>query len=405
MKVLQINAVYGKKSTGKIVEEIHLMLHKEGHESYVAGPFDVKNIDGYKIGNKVDWKIHALITRLTGKQGFYSRRATKKFLKYLDDINPDIIHFHNLHANFINLPEVLHYIKQKNIALVITLHDCWFFTGKCFHFADIACQKYQNGCINCPKKRAEIPNFLCDRASWVYRTKKKLFDEIEKLTVVGCSRWISSLAKEQFFAKKNVKHIYNGIDTKTFKFQDKNEVRKRKNLNYDFVVLGMANKWGLSENEEAVKKLFVKYANSNTCFLIIGCNQEIRNKLQTMALKCNAQVCLVDYVQAPEELAEYYASADVFVNLTHIDTLPTVNMESICCGTPVVTYDSGGSSELILEKCGFVVSCGDVNRLIACIEETKGLDRKYIADTGKEVFNAQINFRQYLNVYSELMRI
>ena len=156
----------------------------------------------------------------------------------------------------------------------------------------------------------------------------------------------------------------------------------------------MANKWGLLENQHTVETLFKNYAQTNTTFLIIGCNLDTRKKLETLANDCQATVKLIDYVQSPIDLAEYYACSNVFVNLTHVDTLPTVNMESICCGTPVVTFNSGGSPELVLPNCGFVVTRGDDTGLINSIEKTKTLNREYIGEIGKKSFDAQINFKK-----------
>lgn len=403
MKVLQINAVYGKKSTGTIVQDIDMLLKESGNISYVAyQDASIHISNGYKIGNILDWKLHALLTRITGKQGFYSRFATKKFLKYLVRIKPDIIHLHNLHANFINLPILLEYIREQRIGLVITLHDCWYFTGKCFHFADIGCDKYKTSCDSCPKKNQDIPNLFRDNAYWVYRKKKELFSNIPNKKIIGCSKWIASLAEESFFEK--VDYIYNGIDTRIFKEQDRNSIRRSMGVEQEFVILGMANKWGLIENENVVKSLFQHYSRRNTVILIVGCDSETKQRFRTLSAESKVRVILVEYVQLREELARYYACADVFVNLTHVDTLPTVNMESICCGTPVVTYNSGGSPELILSGCGSVVNKGETSSLINAIEESKSLDRSSISQIGKNSFSAQLNYKKYLEIYCSLMK-
>lgn len=405
VKVLQINAVYGKKSTGVIVHDIGVMLCETGNESFVAyqdSPLSAPN--GYKIGNKLDWKLHALLTRLTGKQGFYSRSVTKKFLNYLETLRPDIIHLHNLHANYINLPILLEYVKEHEIGLVLTLHDCWFFTGKCTHFADIGCEKYKTGCVGCPKKKQEIPNLLRDNAEWVYKKKRELFSDIHKKKIIGCSKWIASLAQESFFDKEEVGYIYNGIDTENFKPQDRNNIRRNLGVEEEFVILGMANKWGLAENEDVIKGLLQHYSCKNATFVIVGCTAYNKKRFNELALETSAKVMLIDYIQSREKLAEYYASADVFVNLTHVDTLPTVNMESICVGTPVVTYNSGGSPELILPGCGFVVEKGEINSLIKAIEDSRNLNRTNISNIGIVSFNAQLNYKKYLEIYHSLIK-
>ena len=242
MKVMQINAVYDYGSTGVIVKDIDEVLQKYGYESYVAY-VNCKNSpkNGYKIGNQIDYKLHALLTRIFGKQAYFSTFKTKTFLRYIDMIKPDIIHLHNLHSNYINLNLLLRYIIKNNIKTVITLHDCWFFTGKCFHYMTYKCNKWQTECDNCPKLKKDVPSWFFDRSRKVFIDKKRYFSQIDDLVVVGVSNWISNEAKKSFFKNKKIIAIHNGVDIDIFKPMDSN-IRKKYKIEGKFVVLGMADR-------------------------------------------------------------------------------------------------------------------------------------------------------------------
>ena len=336
MKVVQINAVYGFGSTGIIVRDIDQMLKQHGENSCVIYQKSELPVDnGFCVGNPVDWKWHAFMARVQGKQGYASILSTKKMLTYLDAQKPDIVHLHNLHSNYVNLNMLLDYLAKNNISTVVTLHDCWFFTGKCFHFITSGCEKWKYKCDNCPQNKADVKSLFFDQSRSVFEDKKKYFQRIAKLTVVGCSEWIKKLSEQSpIFRGKNILRIYNGVDTSVFYYRDEQVFRSKNKLNNQFVILGMANKWLLEENKEIFDRL-VKSLEEDETVVIIGCSEEQRKKLSDIK-----RVLAVRYVKGRNELADIYASSNVFVNLTFEDTLPTVNMESICCGTPVITYDS-----------------------------------------------------------------
>lgn len=399
MKVLQINATYGYGSTGLIMKDIGEALESSGgeaHFAYQTANGHVKN--GYAVGNMLDHRAHAILCRLFGRQGYYSKGATKKLIRYIEKIKPDVVHLHNLHSNFVHLNFLLHFLGNNDIPTVITMHDCWCFTGKCFHYVDVGCDGFTKDCKNCPKKKAPPASIFFDCSSGVLRDRNKYIHAIPRLKIIGCSEWICREARKGFMKDLDIEVIRNGVDTTVFKALDKDELKREKGLDGKFVIMGMANKWLLPSNAEFFEKAMSSLCD-NDRVLLVGCSEEQINNLG----KYGDKLIAVGFIKNREELAKLYASADVFVNVTHADTLPTVNMESICCGTPVVTYDSCGSPELILDGCGYVVDENDVDELIKKIELVKKTDFGNIAEIGKEKFDKNTCYKDYVRLYEDMI--
>lgn len=398
MNILQINATYGEKSTGIITKDIHSELLGSGNNSYVACPNNSEK-GVIKIGNILDSKIHALLTRITGKQGFYSKCVTKKLIKKIKKLNLDAIHLHNVHSNFINLPILFNFASKNNIPIIITFHDSWYFTGKCYHFADINCNKWQNICDNCPKRCLEIPS-LFDNSKKVFELKKELYKKVN-LNIVGCSKWITETAKKSpVLEGANFYQIYNGIDTTIFTDNGEN-LREKLNINGKFVILVMANKWFNAKNKEVCESI-ISYLDDTKHLIIVGCNESQKN-LYTE----NENITTFGYTADREEMAKIYRTANVFINMTLIDTLPTVNMESVCSGTPVITYDAGGSGELVSEGVtGYVIPCFDKDKLFNAIQNIQNgnISRQICAKWGLENFSKKENFEKYITLYKEIIK-
>ena len=280
MRVLQINAVYGFKSTGIIVKDIEELLQNNGDECFIAYQTAInppKN--SYKIGNKLDYKLHALLARLFGKQAYFSKAATKGLLKYIDKISPDVVHLHNLHSNYLNLNMLCDYLSEKNIKTVYTLHDCWVFTGKCTHYAGVKCDKWQTTCGNCPLNKAEQPSLFFDATSFVLKDKTNHLNKIKDLTIVGCSEWIKGEAEKSLLTPKDITVIYNGVDTEIFK-PHKTNFKEEYGITEDFVIMGMADKWCLKENQAAVEKIIAN--NKESKIVIVGCKEEQKEFLNNI---------------------------------------------------------------------------------------------------------------------------
>ena len=394
MKVLQINAVYGYGSTGLIAKDIGDMLAREGHEAYFAyQSANEKPERGFEIGNKIDWKWHALYTRIFGKQAYASKLSTKKLLRWMDEIQPDVVHLHNLHSNYINLNMLCDYLSKKDIPTVITMHDCWYFTGKCTHYVTSGCNAWQNSCGNCPQLKKEVPSWLFDNTGAVLKDKVAHLNKIPRLTLVGCSHWIAGESAKSLLKPIYTDVVYNGVDVSVFTPHE-SDVKSTLGLSDDdFVILGMANKWATEENRATVEKI-IDALSDDSKIVIVGCSDEQKQKLSSYK-----NVTTVGYVKDRKYLSDLYARADVFVNLPHADTLPTVNMESICSGTPVVTFDSTGSPELIDSDSGIVVRENDADGVIAAIRAVKTGSISLDVGEKQRKFDKNTNYNKYLTIY------
>lgn len=401
MKILQINATYRIGSTGEIIAGIAQVSAAAGFDTYYVCASlseDQRNDHIFVMGNRLDHKIHALRSRILGKQGSGSLLATLNLLKWIDEICPDIIHLHNLHSNYINVPLLFHYIQKRGIETVITLHDCWFFTGKCCHFLYDGCNLWKSGCGNCPRKRKEIPSYFFDRSSEDFREKRKLIGENPYVHVVGCSQWLTACARESLLAERVEKTICNGIDLDIFK-PYQTDVYENLHKCGAFIILGMANKW-LSEDGRETYNHVVKKLGPRMKLFLIGCTPK------QIAENSNAHVFMSGFIKNRIELAKCFSSADVFVNVTKADSFPTVNIESIACGTPVITYDSGGSAEIVDRQTGEVVPYGNYEQLLQSIkriqENGKQSYSRKCRQRAELLYNKNETFLEYVKLYSQI---
>ena len=399
MKLIEINATYGIGSTGRIVADLIAEAKLNNFDVGVAFQSTDREAEcGFKVGNTLDRLWHGLMTRVKGRQGYNSRGATRKLIKWLDGQKPDIVHLHNLHSNYINLEILLSYLAERDIATVITLHDCWLFTGKCCHFVESKCEKWQTGCGDCPRNKLDIKSFFCDATARVWVDKKRLYNAIPRLYTVGCSKWITELAKRSILSSGRVLQIYNGVDTDVFKPMH-TDFKSRYGIEGKFITLGAANKWLLPENRELFDG-YTKNAGEDEVLVLFGASDE-----EKRAVSGVRGVLALGYFKDKSDMAELFASADVFINPTHADTLPTVNMEAASCGTPVITYDVCGSPELVLDGAtGFVVPEGDVSCVLAAREAVRcgKISRDACREHAVRNFDKNENYKKYIELFKEI---
>lgn len=400
MKVLQINATKGYKSTGIIVSDIGNMLEKNGMEAFYAYQTSFGELkNSYRVGNKLDWKLHALFCRVFGIQAYFSKNATKKLIKYIASIKPDIVHLHNLHSNYIHLNLLLSFLAKCDIPTVITMHDCWYFTGKCFHYADIGCGKFKTECGNCPKNKTSQKSLFFDFSKKVLKDKYEHLTAIPRITLVGCSKWICNETENSLLKNLKTVNIYNGVDTEIFTTYDNKELREKYNLFEEtFVIMGMANKWMLGENKELLNRT-VELLGDTKKLLLVGCSDSQAESLKKMS----QHIIPVGFIKDRKELAKHYSVSNVFVNPTNVDTLPTVNMESICCGTPVITYNNTGSPELVLDGCGKIIESDNIESMIEAINsKMQKIDENSLLKA-RDVFDKNKCYEKYLKVYNDIL--
>lgn len=401
MRVLQINAVYGHSSTGVIVKDIYNLCESENIDCFVASPdpnvISCKN--GYRIGNKLDHKLHALLSRIAGKQAYYSTIPTRNLCKYIERIAPDIVHLHNLHSNYIQMNTLLKFLAKKKIPVVITLHDCWFYTGGCFHYTDTECYKWQENCGQCPRKYSDNPAYLKDSSSIILNDRKASYKRLNNLVVTGVSNWISSQAKKSILADYKILTIGNGVDTKLF-YPCSSTVKQNLGIEDKFVILGPASKWLMLRNKEFLLD-FSSRMKSDEILLLYGANQ--------VPTDLPSNVRTYGFIHDKDELAALYSGADVFANVSHEDSFSLINIESQACGTPVVTFACTGLTDTVDNRCGFSVQEDDVDEMYGKIQYLRSNDlasfshkcRQYIINT----HDKDIVYRSYINLYSELYNI
>ncbi|HCL01510.1 MAG TPA: glycosyl transferase [Lachnoclostridium phytofermentans] len=361
MKVLQINSVCGIGSTGRIATDIHNMLVEQGHESYIAYGRDVPKYchNTIKIGNIYGTYKHVALTRIFDKHGFGSRKATQDFIKEIEEFAPDIIHLHNIHGYYMNIKLLFDYLKRVNKPIIWTLHDCWTFTGHCAYFDYVKCDKWKKQCFECPQKKSYPSSILMDDSKRNFLKKKEIFTGINNLTIVTPSDWLARLVKESFLKEYPVKVINNGIDLEAFK-PTKSDFRKKHNIIDKFIILGVANIW----DDRKGYRFFIdllSYINQDEAIVLVGLTQEQKKRLPRNILG-------ITRTNSVEELAEIYSMADVFVNPTLEDNFPTTNLEAIACGTPVITFNTGGSIESVDSCCGTIVEKKNVKDLYSAIQ-------------------------------------
>lgn len=401
MKILQINSVCGVGSTGRISTDLYKVLEKQGNECKIAyGRGEApEGIDSIKIGSKFDNYTHVFKTRVFDKHGFGSFNATKKFIEEVKEYNPDIIHLHNIHGYYINIEVLFNYIKEANKPVVWTLHDCWAFTGHCSHFDYVGCDKWKEGCDNCIQKKEYPSSKFIDNSQLNYKKKKELFTSIKNMTIVTPSKWLANLVKESFLGQYPVEVINNGIDLDVFKPTESN-FREKYNLQDKFIVLGVANVWserkGLKYFIELSKKL-----RDNYNVVVVGVNEKQKRELPSNILAFTR-------TNNVKELAEIYTASDVFVNPTLEDNFPTTNLEALACGTPVITFNTGGSMEVIDELCGKLVKQNDVDNLLIEVEalnkNIKFIREDYCINKAMRLYDKNNKFNEYVNLYRNILR-
>lgn len=399
MKVLQINAVYGQGSTGTIVRDIEKMCEESGIECYVASPDKkvLKAKHGYVIGNTLDHKIHALLSRIHGKQAYYSHIPTRNLIRWIDEIKPEIVHLHNLHSNYIHLNMLLHYLAEKDIKTIVTLHDCWFLTGGCFHYTAAGCDKWLTNCKNCPKKKEDTPAFFSKQSAKILADRKKFLLAIPHLYITGVSQWMANEALKTFLKDTPNYVITNGIDMEVFK-PTPSDFRKRLGLEDKYIILGPASKWLLSVNKQVMAE-FSSIMQPDEVLLLFGVTNAIDN------LPDN--IITYGYTKNREELAQLYTMVDVFANVTREDSLSLINLEAQACGTPVVTFNQTGPKETVDDINSFNVPVGDVHKLYEAVQKVR---KQTTEDTVTqcvqfvhEKYEVYNTYKKYIELYKSII--
>lgn len=398
MRVFEINSVsYG--STGRIMFQIANAVQSAGGIAYTASSYTKPRGEQfpdtyYRIGGAIGKTVHIILAKLTGRHGCYSHYATLKLIRKIKKVQPDVIHLHNIHGWYLNWKMLFGYLKRAGIPVVWTLHDCWSFTGHCPHFIAIGCDKWKLGCDDCPLYKS-YPGCFFDDSKKQYALKKRCFTDVPNMTIVTPSQWLADLVKESYLKDYKTVVINNGIDLTKFKPRTSN-FRNQYSLGNKVILLGVAFDWSQRKGIDVFKRL-AEELPENYAIVLVGVSDAVAKDLPN-------RIIPIACTQSQEELAEIYSAADVFVNPTREDNFPTVNMEALACGTPVITFDTGGSPEIIDETCGIVVPCDDISALEKASHHVVE-DKLFTAEACRkraEQFDMQDKFAEYVKLYHEL---
>ena len=392
--LLQINETANSVSHGKIAEEIGKLAISKGWRSVIAyGRWATPSqSELIRIGSKFSVIEHGIESRLLDNHGLASRRATRTFIRQIEEIKPDIIHLHNIHGYYLNYQLLFKYLNETNIPVVWTLHDCWSFTGHCAHFVKAGCEKWKTGCYDCPLKNLYPKSFI-DRSNRNYSLKNELFGSNNNLHIVAVSDWLAGHVRHSFFKDKDIHVIKNGVDLKVFIPSFCEDNRKHR-------ILGVSSVWYKSKGLIDFCELWEMLDHEKYEIVIVGLTKkQIANLPQG--------IIGIERTESVKELVSLYSSADVLVNPTYADTFPTVNLEALACGTPVVTYRTGGSPEAVSPETGFVVEQGDINGLVDAIKEISAKGKSYYQskcrERAEQLFDKNKCFEAYLNLYETLI--
>ena len=401
MKVLQINTVVNSGSTGRIAEDIGKLLISQGHESYIAfGRGNRPSTSSLiRIGNLGDIRSHIIKTRLFDRHGLGSENATKKLVEEIERINPDVIHLHNLHGYYLNVEVLFNYLKTSQIPVVWTLHDCWPFTGHCTYFDYVNCFRWQTGCYSCPNKKAYPASWFMDNSKLNYIQKKKLFNSVAMISIVAPSQWLADHVSKSFLGGYPINLIRNGIDLSIFYPRTTGNIKERLGIRNRFMLLGVASVWDRRKGLDDFIQLH-KIIDEDSVIVLVGLSPKQIKSLP-------GGIIGIARTENIEELAEFYSAADVFLNPTWVDNCPITNSESLACGTPVVTYRTGGSPESINEHSGFIVPKGDNYSLYSAAMKIKRKGKIHYSPSciarALELYNKNVKYQEYIDLYKSLI--
>ncbi len=405
--LLQIDACRNYGSTGRINEQIGLAAKKNGWVSYIAhgsryvNPSELKSI---QIVSKVEEYWHAIETKLFDNHGLASRIATKRFITKVQELNPTLIHLHTIHGYYVNYKILFDYLAKVNIPVVWTLHDCWNFTGHCGHFAFWNCYRWKSMCHDCPARHEYPSSMICDRSKKNYKLKRECFTSVKKMTLVPVSYWLEDLVKQSFYKDYSnvvIHTIHNGININIFKpapFLTVQLLKEKLGVLGKKVLMGCAmpftNRKGYYDFIKLRDLLDESYS-----IVMVGLSREQKREVDLKG------IIGITRTQNVQELVDYYSMADLFLNLTYEDNFPTTNIEALACGTPVLTYDTGGSVEAVDEKTGIIVKKGNIEVLAKTIKDFTSIPPKKEVCRSRAVllYNENERFQEYIDLYESIL--
>ena len=412
MKVLQINAYYGYGSTGKIVKDIYEYQKKNGIDGYVAYGISKNECDFFdshiiKFSNSFVTSMHRLLFFLFGKQWRYSFFKTKRLIRIINKIGPDIIHLHNIHDYYLNYPLLFNYLNRHNIKIIWTFHDCWAFTGHCNYFLSVNCNKWKTECVNCPLLRVGPRTLFFDFSKKNFNIKRTLFNK--NITIVTVSNWLKNITGESFLKYNNIETIYNWYDPAIYypkTSEEKNKLKKKYKLENKTILLGLASVWSQRKGLEDIINLSKKLSKD---FVIVLVGKISKNDMNIIKKQNN--IFVFNRTNNFSILREYYCLADIFLNLSTQETFGLTTIESLACGTPAIVYDLTACPEILgyNSKCGIIVDYNErrIENIIFGINDILKNLQNYELNIKKNIkkrYNKDVQLSQYINLYKKVLK-
>ena len=394
MRILQINT-FPYKATGNIMLNLHDVLLKNNIDSYVVWGRGVKKVtNSFSIYDKFGILLHGLVSRFFDMSGFCSWAATRKLITYIEEINPSIVHLHNIHGYYLNISMLFKFLAKKNIKVVWTMHDCWAFTGHCAYFEMAKCSKWQNGCHNCTQLAGYPKCLLFDNTHKNWIKKKYLYKNVD-ITVVCVSNWLKEKVTKSILQDKKIEMIYNGIDLNVFK-PTESKFREKWNIGGKKMILGVANEWTERKGIKDFEQLAKYIDKSKEIIVIVGLTKKQQRKYRDSFL-------CIDKTQNLSELVDIYSSADVLFNPSVEETMGMTLVESLACGTPVVAYDATALPEVLSFDKTSIVKAHDIKAAYDKLHLTVK-NNEISAKCRKEVQKYEKNmiYNKYISLYRRL---
>ena len=383
-KRIAVINTYNRMSTGNVAKSIMDGVNNEYETKLFYGRCHDKwdNDSIFVGGSKIYNFVNNVFVKVTGKIGGKHRHSTKSLIKQLNDFNPDIIHLHNIHGNFLNYKMLFKYLKNKKV--VVTMHDCFWLTGRCVHFIDdkVVCDLWKSGCIKCPHKKLYMATLCFDKAKQIFDLKQGFLKKCTNLKLVALSQW-----QKDLFEGRDVQLIPNGFDIKT-------DFVKKNNESNRLSIIGVSQVWTNSKGLTDFNYLADKLDPEKFSITLIG------KRGKRMSIHKNIR--LIENI-SKTDLLKLVTNSDIFVNPTYVDTFPTVLIESLACGTPIISYDVGGCKDIVGSS-GFLIPRGNVGELLKHIISFRksDFDSKQIQEHSK-MFSKQIMVDRYRELYKEIL--
>lgn len=398
MRVVHINS-YSNGSTGHIVNSVHKALLARGDESlfaYGMGPDSTEG--GYRISNRFHMFQHTIVSLFLGLHGYSSGHDTRKLIRKIKKFKPDIVHLHNLHGGYIHFGRLFDFLTSSGVKIVITVHDCWLYTGKCYHYYEAGCRKYLDGCGNCPQLSMYPKSYHFDFTAKMLTDKKEKISRAKDLHIITISNWLQEEVKQTFLGKYPIKTIRNGVNPVFTRYSSDVLKELQKKNNHKFVILGVASSWNVHKGIKDFIDL-ADFLQDDEEIVLVG------NMSRNVILPSNISV--VEHTESIEDLVAIYNSASVYVSMSTEETFGLTIAEALNCGIPAVVYNATACAEMVSDgENGYVVPPHNIEQVyesIQKIKKNKDINHALISQNASSKYSSERMVKEYLEYYCDIL--